>query len=147
MICLDGELLLRELVSRNLTTAFDLGGAYPYVKMLKNQIKGRNNSWAIRWHASLYLREMLTLYPGKSLVQNIGHDGSGVHSAVSNDLQVCLSQVSPMVGGIEIIENQVALTAISNFLKKTHSSIPAIMKRGALKFFVIFRLLKLNFKN
>jgi GR25 family glycosyltransferase involved in LPS biosynthesis len=139
MMCLDGRLLLEELVSRNLVGAFDLGGAYPYTKMLRNQIKGRNNSWAIRWHASLYLKGMLTLYPGKSLVQNIGHDGSGVHSAVSNALQVCLSDVSPSVGGIEVLENQVALTAIANFLTKTHSGVLAIIKRSFNKIYTCFQ--------
>jgi hypothetical protein len=139
MMCLDGRLLLEELVSRNLEGAFDLGGAYPYTKMLRNQIKGRNNSWAIRWHASLYLRGMLTLYPGKSLVQNIGHDGSGVHSAVSNDLQVCLTDVSPSVGGIEVLENQVALAAMANFLTKTHSGVLAIIKRSFSKIYTYFQ--------
>lgn len=139
MMRLDGRLLLGELVSRNLEGAFDLGGAYPYTKMLRNQIKGKNNSWAIRWHASLYLRGMLTLYPGKSLVQNIGHDGSGVHSAVSNDLQVCLSHVSPTVGGIEVLENQVALNSVANFLTKTHSGILAIIKRSLSKIHASFQ--------
>ena len=43
-INLDGSLLLRQLEERGLTKAFDLEGAYPYVKMLKNQIHGKNDS-------------------------------------------------------------------------------------------------------
>ena len=34
------------------------------------------------------LNEWLTLYPRKSLVQNIGHDGSGVHCVVSDKFDV-----------------------------------------------------------
>jgi hypothetical protein len=50
--------------------------------MLKDQIEGKNNSWAIRWHASLFLQNKLTLYPGKSLLENIGLDNSGTHSII-----------------------------------------------------------------
>jgi hypothetical protein len=54
-----------------------LGFAAPYCRLLCAQILGKNNSWAIRWHASLFLHNRLTLYPTTSLVQNIGLDGSG----------------------------------------------------------------------
>lgn len=77
----DGRRLLQQLRKRGLTREFDMDGAYPYVRMLRGQIAGRNDSWAIRWHASCFLKDMLTLYPGRSLVQNIGNDGSGTHCA------------------------------------------------------------------
>ena len=51
--------------------------------MLKDQIEGKNNSWAIRWYASAFLKNKLCLYPGKSYIQNIGTDGSGTHSGNS----------------------------------------------------------------
>lgn len=47
--------------------------------MLKRQIKGDVDSWAIRWHASTFLQNKLTLYPGKSLVNNIGMGGESTH--------------------------------------------------------------------
>lgn len=47
---------------------------YDYVSMLNNQ-----NSWAINWLYSVYLRNGIGLYPFNSLVQNIGFDGSGEH--------------------------------------------------------------------
>ncbi len=52
--------------------------------MLKDQIAGKNNSWAIRWYASAYLLDKLTLYPSISFVRNIGFDGSGTHSGKRN---------------------------------------------------------------
>jgi hypothetical protein len=75
----DGIKLLNQINSRNLRWAFDLDGSYPYCKMLQDQIAGKNNSWAIRWHASAYLKGMMSCFPNKSLVQNIGLDGSGTH--------------------------------------------------------------------
>lgn len=75
----DGQFLLDELKRRNLINVFDFNGSYPFSKMLEEQIKGANNSWAVRWYASAFLADKLTLYPGRSLLQNIGNDNSGTH--------------------------------------------------------------------
>ena len=45
---------------------------------------GKNNSWAIRWYASIFLNKGLCVTPKYSLIQNIGADGSGVHSGVND---------------------------------------------------------------
>jgi hypothetical protein len=75
----NGLKLLNELERNALTERFDFFGTYPFIRMLKDQIAGKNDSWAIRWHASAFLSNKLTLYPGRSFVENIGIDGSGVH--------------------------------------------------------------------
>jgi hypothetical protein len=51
--------------------------------MLENQIAGRADSWAIRWYGSLWLRGGLALHPNRSLVRNMGFDGSGENSGSS----------------------------------------------------------------
>jgi hypothetical protein len=80
----DGQSLLDELRSKNLVYEFDLDGSYSFSEMLENQIAGKNNSWAIRWHASMFLRNKLTLYPAQTYVENIGFDGSGTHTGETN---------------------------------------------------------------
>jgi Glycosyl transferase family 2 len=75
----DGRLLLNKLEESKQTEEFDFNRTYPYTQMLKDQINGRTNSWAIRWYASAFLLDKYTLYPGKSLVSNIGDDGSGTN--------------------------------------------------------------------
>lgn len=75
----DGKALLAELESRKLTYTFDFNGKYGYTRMLRRQIEGKNNSWAIRWNASLFLKGIFSLNVGKSLVQNEGFDGSGTN--------------------------------------------------------------------
>jgi len=62
---------------------FDLDGHYRYFRMLRAQRNGTADSWAIRWYLSVFLREGLVLFPAKSLVRNLGFDGSGVNCAVS----------------------------------------------------------------
>lgn len=87
----DGSLLLQELKNRSLLDAFDFDGSYPYSKMLKAQIEGKNNSWAIRWYAAAFLKGKYTLYPGQSLVQNIGLDDSGTHSKAADTHEIALA--------------------------------------------------------
>lgn len=59
--------------------AFDLDNSYPYFKMLEQQKKGLIDSWAIRWNLSVFIENGLVLFPRKTLVNNCGFDGSGVH--------------------------------------------------------------------
>jgi len=75
----NGKELLAELEQKKLTYTFDFNGKYGYTRMLRQQIEGKNNSWAIRWNATLFLKDMLSLNVGRSLVQNEGFDGSGTN--------------------------------------------------------------------
>ena len=75
----NGKELLQELEARKLTYTFDFNGKYGFTRMLRRQIEGKNNSWAIRWNASLFLKDILSLNVGRSLVQNEGFDGSGTN--------------------------------------------------------------------
>lgn len=98
----DGQYLLDELRKRDLTQALDYNGAYPFSRMLEGQIKGKNDSWAVRWYASAFLAGKLTLHPGRSLVHNIGNDNSGTHSGVSPELDVALSGVPIDLSGVNV---------------------------------------------
>lgn len=80
----DGQELLDEMLRRKLDRRFDFNGKYGFTRMLRRQIEGKNNSWAIRWNASLFLADILSLNAGRSLVQNIGFDGSGTNCGGGN---------------------------------------------------------------
>jgi hypothetical protein len=109
---------LEGLRSRGLTTAFDFDGSYPYTTMLEDQIAGRNDSWAIRWNASCFLRDMLTLYPGRSLVENIGNDGSGTHSAASAQFSQTLAAAPVAVDRLALTESAAARRAFTDFFRR-----------------------------
>lgn len=115
----NGASLLAELKLRNLVIEFNLDGHYPYSRMLENQVRGLNQSWAIRWQASVFLKGMMTLYPGHSLVRNIGNDNSGVHCNATSDFDVQLSCRSIEVNRVPIIEFIEALDAVKLFYKNT----------------------------
>ena len=127
----DGLSLLADLRSRELTDAFDLNGAMAFTKMLEDQIAGRNNSWAIRWRATCYLKDLLILYPGRSLAHNIGNDGSGTHSDKRNaSYDATLSPVPIKVAPIPVAENPLGHQVIREFFLKQNTSIRARAKMG-----------------
>ena len=119
----DGQYLLDELKRRKLLNAFDFNGAYPYSKMLEGQIKGANDSWAIRWYASAFLAGKLTLYPGRSLVHNIGHDSSGAHCGISNTYDAELSSTPIDLRQVQVAPSAEGWAAFEAFFRRAHGSL------------------------
>jgi hypothetical protein len=115
---IDGKKLLQELKNQKMTRHFDFGGTYPYTQMLEDQIRGRNNSWAIRWYASAFLAGKYTLYPGTSLVKNIGMDASGTHSGKTDKYYVEVSEIPVEVKKQPVIENSDATKAFAEYFER-----------------------------
>jgi hypothetical protein len=111
----DGQALLTELRRRKLTHLFDQKGSYPYIRMLEAQAEGRIDSWAIRWRASVFLNDGLSLYPGRSLTQNIGLDGSGTHGDMLNIGEDKVSDRAIRVESVPLLHSDVALQAFVRF--------------------------------
>ena len=126
----NGQELLDELIKRKLTYRFDFNGKYGYTRMLRNQIKGKNNSWAIRWNASLFLADKLSLNVGKSLIQNEGFDGSGTNCGSGNlyasDLWM---EPLPVVKIQPIEENNNARQAFVKYYARTNSFFAKAIRR------------------
>ena len=73
---------INEMVSdAKFRSEFKRGGEDLY-PMLMRQLKGKINSWAIRWCLHHCKTNSACLYPVNSFVKNIGFDGSGVHCGV-----------------------------------------------------------------
>jgi hypothetical protein len=119
----DGSKLLAELRARGLAHAFDLDGAMAYTRMLEDQIAGRNNSWAIRWHASTFLAGLLQLSPGGSLVRNIGFDGSGTHCDDSGAFDVSLGKAPTRLDDIPVAQSEDARAALIHYYNSTRRSL------------------------
>jgi len=75
----DSLQLKKKIDEKQLTNEFNFESGISYYKMLTDNINGLNDSWAVRWYASTFLKNMNTLFPSKSFVKNIGVDNSGVH--------------------------------------------------------------------
>lgn len=119
----DGKVLLQEIIENNLQSEFDFNNTYPYAKMLKEQIAGKNNSWAIRWYASAFLQNMLTLYPGESYVQNIGHDSQATHTKQATTAYDVTLSKSDDFNKVEVIEDIKAREKIETFFLAQKKSV------------------------
>lgn len=60
-------------------SAFQVGGAMDYVSMLEDRLAGHNDSWGILWWYAVSRAQGKVVYPTRSLVKNIGFDGTGIH--------------------------------------------------------------------
>jgi len=116
----DGSLLLSQIETNNKKKEFDFGGTYPYTKMLRKQVEGKVGSWAIRWYASAFLNNKLTLYPGRSLIYHNGSDGSGTNcDVVSDEFDTELSIIPIEVGNIPVEESLYVRKLITNYFRYT----------------------------
>jgi hypothetical protein len=66
-----------------LTYEFNYENSYDYLKVLRESTEN-DQPWDVRWIASGFVKDKYSLWPGKSLVQNIGHDATGVHCGTSD---------------------------------------------------------------
>ncbi|KAA6316540.1 hypothetical protein EZS27_033165 [termite gut metagenome] len=126
----NGQALLKELETGKLTRTFDFNGAYRFTRMLRRQIEGKNNSWAIRWNASLFVKDILSLNAGRSLVQNTGFDGSGTNCGsgglyASNLFmeRLPVEKISP------VTENLAARYAFEKYYRQTNSFTAKAVRR------------------
>lgn len=101
---------------------FSIDGTMNFWKQVREFKRGKNNSWAIRWYASIFLKGGLTLNPSASLVNNIGHDGSGIHSGKNDIYDVQVSNQAVTDFPYEVVENKDAYESIKHFLKHRKGS-------------------------
>lgn len=76
----------REWMSR-----FNRGGA-DMANMLRLQVEGKIDSWAIRWCFAQSNQEKYTIYPKYSYLHNGGCDGTGTHSGSNRDFHTSIKE-------------------------------------------------------
>lgn len=117
----------------SLRKRFNLDGAYPYFQMLEYQREGRVDSWAICWYLSVFMKEGLTLFPRKTLVQNIGFDGSGTHSdGINNQIHGTNYLFRVCTLPIDLFISSSVMNVISKYLKGNNNWSRLFMKGYAL---------------
>jgi len=110
--------LKKKIDEKQLENEFNFESGISYYKMLTDNIKGLNDSWAIRWYASTFLKNMYTLFPSKSFVKNIGIDNSGENC---NYTTVYNSSINAEYNKLKKIDSSELLSdrlVIQSFFKK-----------------------------
>jgi hypothetical protein len=126
----DAKILFDELKQRNLTREFDFNNTYGYASMLALQVKSEIDSWAIRWYASAFLLDKLTLYPPTTLVQNIGNDGSGTHKDDAGKRANKIMKFKPVkIKRIPVVENKKARKLVEDYFRRDHTLSAKVKRR------------------
>jgi hypothetical protein len=79
------------LKSQALSALFNLAD-YDYTAILKSNYQ---SSWGIQWYFHVFINHGLSVYPTRSMVRNIGMDGTGTHykEAVAGEFEELVSEV------------------------------------------------------
>jgi hypothetical protein len=117
----DANSLLERLKSHDVVS-FDMDGQYSYSQMLMDQSRGVLDVWGVRWYASMFLQGGLCLYPSRSLVSNIGMDGSGEHCGRSDAFDVALTEKTPTEFPTEVRVSRAGEQKIRDFFKHQRGS-------------------------
>jgi hypothetical protein len=113
---------LTQSWSRQMIKRFNLDGTCDFWSQVKLNASGELNSWAIFWYATIFEQGGFCLNPARSLVCNIGHDGSGENCDES--LIYSHSQLSDKIDVLpfEIEESVLALQKVKLFYKNIKGS-------------------------
>lgn len=114
----DSIYLWNELKRKGLLSNFDKFGGDYLTNQLADNISGKLNTWFVKWHASVLLKNGYTLYPKKSLVQNFGFDNTGVHNGIHTEFNHTELIDSVEVKPIILEEHKSAGLIIKDFYKK-----------------------------
>lgn len=113
----DGAFLLQSIISKNKQYEFNRNATQNFLKMLEAQVAGKNDSWAIRWHASLFLNDRYCLQPVRPIVKNIGFDDSGIHSGKVDITQNPINAIA--INKIEVQESSLFYKAYGDYVEKS----------------------------
>ncbi len=114
----DARSLLNEILSQKVEHSFNFDSSVDCVKMLSDSVNGKNDSWFIRWYATTFLNNQLSLFPKQSLVNNIGCDGSGTHCGLDNSISSEVIKEPIDVARIPVEEDQKARRIVADWYRE-----------------------------
>jgi hypothetical protein len=110
---------------------FDLDGSYPYYRMLKKQMRGEIDSWAIQWYLNVFIKRGLVLFPRHTLIRNDGFDGSGTHGRGGSGLDASSFAWQPDTFSLpEPSVDSDTLRAIKTYLRRENRISVKVFRRA-----------------
>ncbi|MEG1999405.1 MAG: glycosyltransferase family 2 protein, partial [Bacteroidales bacterium] len=130
----DGSKLLQEIEATGKSSRFNM--CYHFTRMLREQINGKNNSWAIRWNASIFTKGKLSLNAGIPLAVNTGFGKDATHCNTPD-----LFSVNLYTGDIH---PQLITPTVENKVSRHKLSINYMLRTSYLNKLRIWLLNKIN---
>lgn len=106
--------LLKEFTQQKIDH-FNMDGAYDFWAQVKQNESGTINTWAVFWYASVFQFNGLCLHPVFSMVNNIGHDGTGENCRQGSDFCSVLASSPVHYFEKNIVESAFAHTRTKEF--------------------------------
>jgi hypothetical protein len=75
---------IQKIFTKKQVYEFNIDGTDYNWQQIEDNIDKKISTWAVFWHATIFLQKGLCLNPYYSFVKNIGYDGSGTHCGQSN---------------------------------------------------------------
>ena len=136
----DAKSLFREIYNSGRLKEFDLQNSVDFSRQLQDNISGNKETWAVKWYASMFLRNGLSLHPWPSLTNNIGHDLTGQNCAPSAVFHWDKLAHEIPVERISLKESPKARRLMKLFYRDLHS--PAKDFKSFLRTLIPFRVRK-----
>lgn len=89
--CDDSKILL-EAIQAGDVSRFNIDDSYDYLTALRRNAEGVQNTWHVRWYASMFRQHAMAVYPGNSLTRNIGFDNRGTNCGADRTARRFLHQ-------------------------------------------------------
>jgi len=110
----DSDKLIKEFTKEQIKY-MNLDGCLKTWSQVISNKKGLIDTWAVYWYACIIKNNGLCLNPVKTLVINIGIDGSGENCGRNDAYESALSDKETLFFSIDLYENTIALQRIIQF--------------------------------
>lgn len=111
---------IMSLFSDHEIKRFNLDGVTDFFIQIQCNLEKKLNTWAIFWYAAIFKNNGLCLSPSRSFVNNIGFDGSGIHSGFRDNYHNDISRDHYDISfETNLVENSIAVEKIKLFYLQT----------------------------
>jgi hypothetical protein len=119
-LSMDPNYLLSEIKkNRHGEHRFNIDGSNDsFIKQLQMNISGELRTWAIKWQASVFIKNGLCLHPRYSYTTNIGLDGSGQNCGKTKKFDIPIVSNYSEIKRIPLVESKEARQAVINYNKR-----------------------------
>jgi len=115
---------IQNKFTKNDIYEFNIKNTYDFWSHILKNKEGKMKTWAIFWYVTVFLNSGLCLHPNYTLVQNIGHDGTGTNCGVHSFLAHQDINRNKIINFPKIIEEcQTTLEKIMTYNKKNARNI------------------------
>lgn len=129
------NIAVMERFDRKMIRHFNFDDTYPYWKQLEMNRDGAISTWFVFWYANIFLRGGLSLFPSRTLVSNIGFDGSGVHCGVNSEFEFVIGNTPIEISKIPLEESSVGFDMHKIYFRKVNPRLLEKILRRISKLF------------